>query len=95
MPGTEPLTQGEIARTLLRIEHATDEMRKELNQKLDARPTWADYKRLEQARDRQLADLEADVRALEANQSKVVWAIISTVIVTIMGVVINVDTLIN
>ena len=95
MPGSEPLSQGEIARTLLRMKRSQEEMRHELNEKLDARPTWKDYQRLELARDREIADLVADVRELEGNQSKVVWAIISTIIVTLMGVVLNVDALIT
>lgn len=64
-PTSEPLTMGETARSLQRIENAINDQRTETAQnmteirtRLENRPTWTDIERLEKARDIQFAEKE-------------------------------------
>lgn len=97
MPTSEPMTPGEIARTLRSVESKLDR----LDTKLDHRPTWTEIERLAKSyeatvteqfrlRDSRLDSLEEDLCQLQEAQRKVGWAVFSAVIMALVSVVIGV-----
>lgn len=91
MQTPDDMTLGEVVRTVKRIESGQNDMRAELSKKLDTRVTWEEVNRLEAARDRQFKELEVDVIALRAAQSKVAWIIIAAVLMAVLALVVGVD----
>lgn len=75
------MTTGEIARMLERLQRSTDG----LHEKLDARPTWEDVKRLETARDKQITDVQTDVHELQQAQTWLYRLTIGAVITAVLS----------
>lgn len=79
MPTSEPLTTGETARSLQRIELGVNEVRAEtaknmteIREKLDKRPTWTDIERLDKARDERVAAVKTELLAkIEGNREDI------------------------
>lgn len=84
-PTSEPMSTGEIARALERIERGTAA----LHDKLDKRPTWEDVNRLEGNRDRQVAALQEDVDALQGSQTWLYRLTIGAVLTAVLGMVLG------
>lgn len=82
MPTSEPLTIGEIARTLERIERGTEG----IHQKLDARPTREELARVEK-------QLRAEVDELHDSQTWLYRLTIGAVVTALIGLVVGVDSL--
>lgn len=80
MPTSEPMTIGEIARTLLRIETGTAA----LHEKLDARPTREELERVER-------QLRAEVDELHGTQTWLYRLTIGAVLAALLGLVLGVD----
>ena len=91
MQTPDDMTLGEVARAVRRIEDGQNEMRTELSVKLDGRVTWQEMKRIEENRERQVKEIELDIVALQATQSKVAWTIIAAVIMAVLALVVGVD----
>lgn len=91
MQTPDDMTLGEVVRTVKRIESGQNDMRAELSQKLDTRVTWEEVNRIEAGRDRQLKELELDIAAVRAAQSKVAWIIIAAVLTAVLALVVGVD----
>lgn len=79
------MTTGEIARSLERIERGTAA----IHEKLDARPTWEDLKRLETARDKELAEVTSDIECLQSANRKVAWTVVGAVLVALVSLVVG------
>lgn len=84
MPTSEPMTIGEIARTLERIEKGTSS----LHEKLDARPTKEELERVE-------SQLRAEVDELHDAQTWLYRLTIGAVVTALIGVVIGVDPMLS
>lgn len=99
MPTSEPMTPGEVARTL----HMIRETVTGIDTKLDKRPTWNDLDRVlashKEAHDRDIAaverridsaaeDLDERVTELEQWQTWAMRLILGTVVLAILGLVI-------
>lgn len=91
MQTPDDMTLGEVVRTVKRIETGQNELRAEISKKLDTRVTWEEITRLEASRDRQLKELEVDIAAVRAAQSKVAWIIIAAVLAAVLALVVGVD----
>lgn len=78
MPTTEPMTNGEIARSLVRIEKSLEHV----TEKMDTRPSWEDVKRIETA-------LAADIRELQDTQKWAMRLVIGAVLLALISLVIG------
>lgn len=71
VPHNAPMTAGEIARSLLRIEKSMDGF----GQKLDNRPSWEDVRRIEHGLDDKITNIETHLaRRVGGLESWQTWA---------------------
>lgn len=78
-PTSEPMTSGEVARSLSRIERGLNEV----NVKMDTRPSWEDVKRIE-------TQLCADITKLEGTVTWVSRTVGGAIILAVIGFIVGI-----